>query len=150
MKRLFSVLMIASAALTAQSAYSDNCSIHSVLNNPGTYLNKNVTLNGKVERVLGSDSFIMSSNDDSGQRILVMTSQSKLLPTAKQSAGISGENVPQLKDNQQVQVTGKLDMLNIKSETDTINPKKDSATFSEVTSHTPVVIVQPGQVHIAG
>jgi hypothetical protein len=130
-------------------------SIQSVINNPNDYLKKTVTLDGKVDRVIDSGSFVIRSNTDPSQRILVMTAvptQNGVNTNTNQKAGVASGNtaptLPTLKDKQNVQVTGKFDVLVAKAETDSYNPNQNSASFSEMTTNTPVLVVQPNQIHL--
>jgi uncharacterized protein YdeI (BOF family) len=138
-----------SAANTTGASQSD-ASIQKVLSNPSSYVGKQISLDGKVERILDANSFVLSSNGDSKQRILVVTrkagdSSGKM--KQDQQAGTVGNK---LKDDQKVSLTGKVEMLTMTSEVDTINPQKDRATFSQVTTNTPIVVVEPGSIQGQG
>lgn len=118
--------------------------IQNILNHPNHFLGKKITLNGKVERVLDPRTFVMSANEDSSRRILVVTATPRIY-RADQQPGLLG---PPLQDDEKVQVTGNLQMLMVSTVADTLGPKKGQEPLEQITTRTPVVVIQSGTLHI--
>jgi DNA/RNA endonuclease YhcR with UshA esterase domain len=120
--------------------------------NPGTYLGKQVTITGRVDRVLGNGSYVIAdgkNTKDPSRRILIFTSASNGNSNAngkqnlKQQAGVAAVT---LKEGDSVKLSGKVEEFNVSNEMDTFSPKSDVETINETAATTPVVVVQPGSI----
>jgi DNA/RNA endonuclease YhcR with UshA esterase domain len=122
--------------------------------NPGTYLGKQVTITGRVDRVLGNGSYIIADGKnakDPSRRILIFTSSPTTMqnPDAsstqnlQQQAGVAGTD---LKEGDAIKLSGKVEEFNVSSEVDTFTPKSDVETIRETAATTPVVVIKPGQI----
>jgi hypothetical protein len=115
--------------------------------NPATYLGKQVTLTGRVDRDLGNGSYIISdakSTKDPSRRVLIFTSApNNNNQDTKQEAGIAA---PRLKEGDSVKLNGKVEEFNVSSEVDSFSPKSDVETIHTAAVTTPVVVVQPGSI----
>lgn len=132
---------------SAKSSETSAPSIQQVVQNPSSYVGKTLTLSGKVDRVLPSGDFIMKAAD-SDQGILVFTVKgSQKSQASNQQAGTSGT---QLKENQKVEVKGKVNQLVVTNEYDVVNLKKDREKMSMVQTSTPVLLARPADVKAQG
>lgn len=116
--------------------------------NLSTYMGKQVTLSGHIDRVLGSGAYVISDaahSKDPMHRVLVFTSgaSNSAMANSKQQAGTAA---PQLKEGDMIQLTGKAEQFSVSNEVDTFSPKSETENIKETAEAMPVIVVQPSGI----
>jgi uncharacterized protein YdeI (BOF family) len=133
---------------TSGNMPSTSITAQSINQNASTYVGKQVALTGKIDRVIGPGAFVVSDTDSDKpeHRILILTSGTGMSNAkTKDQAGIAGTT---LREGDKVTLSGKVEQLNVDTATDTFSPRSDQETLQETAASMPVVIVQPGSLHM--
>jgi hypothetical protein len=126
--------------------------------NGTSYVGKNITFHGKIDRVLGNGAYLVSdAGTQTGNRVIVLTTGAAsgagggpgTTPgqSTQQRAGVAGQ---ELKEGSDIQLQGKVEQLNVTNEVDTFSPKNDTETIRGAEAAVPVIVVQPGSIKARG
>jgi hypothetical protein len=114
------------------------------LNKKSTQLmGKQVTLSGRIDRILGNGAYIVTStgvSKDSTDRILVFTlARSKAIQSKRQEVGMEASR---LQEGDIVKIDGKVEQFNVGDEFNTFTPMQGSKTISESGQSTPFLLTE--------
>jgi DNA/RNA endonuclease YhcR with UshA esterase domain len=153
---LLTVASLFSVAIASAAIVQSNITAQELNQNSSAYVGKQVTLTGRVDRVLGNGSYIVSdgkSTKDPSHRVLIFTSTTKNqvgiensknnTASSKQQAGVAAVT---FKEGDQIKLNGKVEQFNVSSEVDSFSPKTDVETIDQSAVTTPVVVIQPGSM----
>jgi hypothetical protein len=156
MKLMLWIGSLCSVAIASAAVVQGNITAQELNHDSSAYLGKQITLTGRVDRVLGNGSYIVSdgkSTKDPSHRVLIFTSTTKNqagiensknnTDSSRQQAGVAAIT---FKEGDQVRLNGKVEQFNINSEVDSFSPKTDIETIDQSASATPVVVIQPGSM----
>jgi hypothetical protein len=149
-KKSTALIGFCSIALASAAVLQGNITAQELNQDAASYMGKQVTLTGRVDRVLGNGSYIVSDGKmpkDPSHRILIFTSAAKdrksIQNSAPQQAGVAALT---LKEGDSIKLSGKVEGFKVNNEVDSFSPKTDVETVDETSVTTPVVVVQPGSI----
>jgi hypothetical protein len=155
-KKSTALIGFCSIALASAAVLQGNITAQELNQDAASYMGKQVTLTGRVDRVLGNGSYIVSDGKmpkDPSHRILIFTSAAKDRKSIQNSQN-NVNNAPQqagvaaltLKEGDSIKLSGKVEGFKVNNEVDSFSPKTDVETVDETSVTTPVVVVQPGSI----
>jgi hypothetical protein len=144
-------LVITGSALAvsnpAPSHESSNVTVQELNQKANVFLGKQVTLNGQIDRILGSGAYVVADAKDTKDplhRVLIFTvGPQKGNQNPKQNGGTTGVH---LKEGDSVKVSGTVEQFAMGSNSESYAPKSNSENIIETQSVTPVLVVQPGGI----
>jgi DNA/RNA endonuclease YhcR with UshA esterase domain len=153
---LLTLASLCSVGLASAAVMQSNITAQELNQNSSAYVGKQVTLTGRVDRVLGNGSYIVSdgkNTKDPTHRVLIFTSAAKNqagvensknnTDSSRQQAGVAAVT---FKEGDQIKLNGKVEQFNVSSEVDSFSPKTDVETIDQSAATTPIVVIQPGSM----